>query len=239
MPFARWENFGACKREMMDKQHHDEESAAKICGAIQSRAEAGALLKAKHVNLELLSKAGENDIILGGYASWAMEDDDGDFFTVESQIKALDRFFSLPPEYQLITVNHGRGPAGEINIAKPLLKYADSKGREYFSHVNEAGTYLICKLRNDDMQATRYYREKARLGELNGYSVNTFALAKAGGKVTDMEYSAITITEKGVMVPRNPRTRNVQVISKASESKSKEPIVDVESILQKYGFNKS
>jgi hypothetical protein len=211
--------------------------------------------------LELLSKAGENDIILGGYASWAVTDDDGDFFTVEAQIKAFNRFFSLPPEYQLITVNHGRGPAGEINIAKPLLKYADSKGHTYYSHVNEAGTYLICKLRNDSMQATRYYREKARAGELNGYSVNTFALAKASGKVTDMEYSAITITEKGVMVPRNPRTRNVQVISKAADvavinedlqlvelpdsnmeypaTVSADDKAEIEAILRKYGWTKT
>jgi hypothetical protein len=38
MPFARWENFQECKLEQMETGH-DEDSAEKICGAIQERAE--------------------------------------------------------------------------------------------------------------------------------------------------------------------------------------------------------
>lgn len=259
MSFSRFENMDSCTLEQK-RLGHDDDSANKICGAIKERAEKGALLKASEEGLVLLSKAGSDDIVVGGYASWECEDDEGDYFTVEAQSKALTKFFNQPPEYRLITVNHGRGPAGEINIATPMLKYTDSKGTEFFSHVNEAGTFLISKLRADNMKAVQYYRKAAIAGNLNGYSVNAFPLAKEGKKVTDMEYSAITLTERGVAKPINPMTRDVKVISKAQDlvainsegkyvplpdSKMDLPLelpedkkAEVEAILQKYGFKR-
>ena len=237
--FARFPNLLACKLEMKALGHKIVDVAT-ICGEIFERAEHGALLKARQEGLTVLSKADETDIVLGGYASWECIDDDGDIFTVEAQSKALNRFLNQAPENQLITIDHGKGAAGEINIAKPILKHTDAKGKAYYTHVNEVGTYLITKLRNDDMVAVKHFREKARKGELNGYSVNAFALEKDienPHRVLDMEYSAITITEKGVFKPRNPMTRNVQVLSKGESSKAKSD-VDTESILQKYGFNK-
>jgi hypothetical protein len=219
MSFSRFENLEACTREQTTLGHSIED-ANKICGDIQDRAQKGALLKAQSEGLQVLSKAGDEDIVLGGYASWAIEDDDGDFFTVEAQSKALERFFKQAPEYRNITVNHGRSCVGEVPIGQPLLKYVDKAGHEYFSHVNEAGTFLLTKLRNDDLTATTHFREKARLGQLNGYSVNAFPLkrdATDSHRILDMEYSVITVTEKGVMRPRNPRTRNVEVLSKAAD----------------------
>lgn len=260
--FARWNNFNECELEQKTLGHNAE-SANKICGEIKERAEKGALLKAQPVGLQVLSKAGEEDIILGGYASWAIEDDDGDFFTVEAQSKALGRFFKQAPEYRSITINHGRGLVGEVPIGQPLLKYMDKAGHEYFSHVNEAGTFLLTKLRNDELTATQHFREKARAGELNGYSVNAFPLIRDptdSHRILDMEYSVITVTEKGVMKPRNPRTRNVEVLSKGADlavinehgkivempdgNMHYHKMLDVnakaeiEAILAKYGFNK-
>lgn len=238
MPFSRFEDWDACITEQTGLGHTID-SANKICGDIKDRAEKGALLKARTEGLQVLSKAGEEDIVLGGYASWAVEDDDGDFFTVEAQSKALNRFFKQNPMYRNITINHGRSPVGEVPIGQPLLKYTDKAGTEYFSHVNEAGTFLITKLRNDDLTATRHFRAKARAGELNGYSVNAFPLERDPNdahRILDMEYSVITVTEKGVMRPRNPRTRNVEVLSKATQQNI---VNDAENILQKYGFNKS
>lgn len=238
MPFARFEDWDACILAQT-KLGHDQESANKICGEIKDRAEKGALLKAQSKGLEMLSKADANDIILGGYASWAVEDADGDFFTVDAQQKALERFFQTAPEYQLITINHGRGIAGEVNIARPLLKAVGADGREYFSHVNEAGTFLVCKLRNDGLRATQYYRRKAREGDLNGYSVNAFVLERdVENRVTDMEYSAITITEKGVATPRNPKTRDVRVLAKAAENEATTLPPSPLEIKQKYLLQK-
>jgi len=256
--FARFPSLDDCRAEMKGLGHIAAD-ATKICNGILERALKGALLKATPTGLEVLSKASEEDIIVGGYASWETMDDEGDLFTVGAQSKALHKFFAQPPEYQAITVNHGVGPVKEFKLAQPMLKYVDSEGTEYFSHVNEKGTYLIGKVRDDDLKATRYYREKARRGELNGYSVNAIPLERDGHAVLDMEYTAVTITEKGVMKPVNPKTRDVKVISKATDILEKHVItkytvkteantlpkplqkadLSTEQILEKYGFNKT
>ncbi len=239
--FARFHSFDACKMEMKAIKHL-EEDAHKICSGILERATRGVLLKANDCGLQVLSKAGDSEIVVGGYASWDIEDDQGDVFTVEAQSKALQRFMSQPLEFQEVTVNHGMSWAREFKLATPLLKYVDSKGQEYFTHVNEAGTYFISKLRDDGLKATKYFREKAKNGELNGYSVTALPLERDGKRVTDMEYHAITLTEKAFK-PVNPMTRDVKVISK-SEGKNpplnseKSLDVNAEDILRKYGFDK-
>jgi hypothetical protein len=212
----------ACILEQ-SKLGHDRDSAEKICGSIKDRAEKGVLYKAEDAGLRVLSKADDEEIVLGGNASWEIPDDQHDLFTVGAQVKALERFFAQPPEYRSITVNHS-----EFKLAQPLLKYVDSEGKEYFSHVHEKGTYLIGRLRNDGLKTTKFYRDLARRGNLNGYSVSAVplsesSLVKAGDGHTasrwdDMEYWSVTITQKGVKKPINPMTRNVEVISKAAES---------------------
>jgi hypothetical protein len=248
MPFARFENFESCTLEMM-RLGHASEDADKICGAIKDRAEKGALLKGQPTALEVLTKATDDRIVLGGYAQWEIEDDDGDILTVNAQVKALNRFFNQAPEYQLVTLDHAKGLLVEVKAAQPQLKFTDSEGVTYYSHVNEAGTYFISEIRNDNLKSTQFIRGKAKAGELNGYSVNVIPLERDPTnpkKILDAEYTAITLTTKGVMRPRNPRTRNVAVISKAEEesvvntpSLNETKTLDTEGLLQKYGFNKT
>jgi hypothetical protein len=234
MSFARWENFEGCTLEQM-KLGHDKESADKICRAIQARAEKGMLYKAADISLEVLSKAGDPDLVVGGYASWETVDDEGETITVEAQSKGLQRFFAQAPEYQSITVNHR-----EFKLAQPQLKYVDSKGAEYFSHVNEKGTYLISKIRDDKMVTTQYYREQVRKGNIYGYSISGLPLDKdsSGKEIRDIEYHAITLCERGKVRVVNPKTANVVQISKAGEDTVKADLTS-EEILQKYGFNKT
>lgn len=239
MPFARWPDFEACTLDMK-RLGHDSESADKICGTIQERAEKGALLKADvpYPNVELLSKAEDPDIYVGGYASYECVDNEGDLFTVEAQQKALERFFAQPPEFRLVTVDHGRGIAGEINVAIPVLKLPAAKaadGKDHYTHVNEKGTYLISQLRQGGPKVMDYFRAKAKAGGFTGYSVNAFALRRDPAnpkRVLDMEYSAITLTEE--LVPRNPKTRALQVLSKAGEQKDVRAVL--EDILTRHGF---
>ena len=219
MPFARFENFEACTLEMT-KMGHDSESANKICGAIKDRAEKGVLYKAETVGLQILSKADSEDIVLGGYCSWDMPDDQRDIFTIDAQAKAMQKFFAQPKEYQSVTINHK-----EFKGAQPILKYTDTEGETFYSHPNEKGSYLLSLLRNDNLKTTQYYRDQARKGNLDGYSVTAVPIGdpvlvkasdgKEAKQWNDMEYWAITITEKGVMKPVNPMTRNVKVLSKA------------------------
>lgn len=216
-PFARFPNMASCKLEMQ-KLGHAIEDAANICIGIFNRAEKGVLLKGQPTALEVLSKAGEDDIVLGGYAQWEIEDDDGDILTVDAQVKALNRFLNQPPEYQLVTLDHAKGPLVEVKAAHPLLKYTNSTGETFYTHVNEIGTYFISKIRPaDGLKSTEFIRSQAKAGKLNGYSVNVLPLehdAANPKRILDAEYTANTITTKGVMRPRNPRTRNVEVISK-------------------------
>jgi hypothetical protein len=250
MPFARFENFESCTLEM-GKLGHDKESSQKICGAIKERAEKGALLKASPINLEVLTKADEDRIVLGGNASWEIEDDDGDILTTEAQVKALTRFFNQKPEYQLVTLDHAKGPLIEVKAAQPQLKFVSKAGAEVFTHVHEAGTYFISEIRPaDGSRTTEWIRAEAKAGKFNGYSVNVVPLERDPAnpkRILDAEYTAVTITTKGRMLPRNPRTRNVEVISKASEeNETKTPTLNsakvdlsTEDILTKYGFDKT
>jgi len=237
--FARFSSLGACVLQMQSIGHQLED-AGTICSVIKKRADTGTLLKAE-AGLTLLTKADNPDIILGGYASYDCVDREGDIFTVQAQANALERFMKLPKEYQLITIDHGKGTPGEINIAKPILKYTTQDGQTHYTHVNEKGTYLIVKMRDDDMRATQYYRSVAKAGGLKGYSVNAFVLKKDPEnpkRVLDMEYSAITLTEQ--LTPINPKTQ-VQTLStpKAQTKQQKEEPSTIEEVLVKYGFNKT
>ncbi len=63
---------------------------------------------------------------------------------------------------------------------------------------------------------------KAKAGELNGFSVTSLPLVRDpvdSKRVLDMEYHAITVTEKGLFKPVNPMTRDVKVVSKSVDSK--------------------
>jgi hypothetical protein len=239
--FARFSSMTECNLEMK-KLGHTPEDCASICDGIKDRAEKGALLKAIPEGLQVVSKADEEDIVVYGYASYDCIDDDEDIFTVEAQVKALDRFMSQPPEYQLITFNHGRGNLGEIKVGQPLLKYTNSAGEKFYTHVNEKGTPFATKIRNDNLKSTQYIRELAKAGKLNGYSVNAVPLVRDPDnphRVLDMEYTAITLTENGVFKPRNPMARDVKVLSKAevpTPTLNSEKTLDAEELLQKYGF---
>ena len=209
MPFARWETFEACKTEMMDTGH-DEESAQKICGAIQARAEKGELYKGETNELIIINK--EDDLVVGGFCTWELQDPQNDVITTQAQVKFLQRLFKLDPEYQNITVKHG-----DFKVGKPLLKYVNKKGEEYFSHVNEKGTFLISKIRNDTLKSTQLWRDKIINGELGMYSISGLPIEKRdiiqGSEVVryvdDLEPWAVTLCEKGI----NPKAK-VSVISK-------------------------
>ena len=204
MPFARWENFRECELEMIDTGH-DEESAKKICGEIQARAEKGALYKsADQQNYDIICKS-DSELVIGGFASWELVDPENDLVTTQAQTRYLQKLFKLPREYRNIMVGHSNYKIGE-----PILKY-EKDGREYFSHVNEKGLYLVAKIRNDSFKTTQKWREKILKGEMNMYSIAGLPLeseiVEEGGtkirKIYDTEPWEITICEKGV----NPKAK--------------------------------
>jgi len=249
MPFARFEDINCCIAEQKGLGH-DEESAVNICTEIKDRADKGILYKADPIGLAILSKADEPDLVVGGFASYEIVDDEGDIITTQAQVKGLQKFFAQAPEWQSITINHK-----EFKLAQPQLSYVDSTGKTFYSHVNEKGTYLISKIRNDKLKTTQFYREQVKKGNITGYSITGLPLEKGetSKTITDIEYHAITLCEKGVMKAVNPKTREVSVISKSGNTtatkvtKQETPQhhtvtpfkVTAEVLLEKYGFTKT
>ncbi len=168
------------------------------------------LFKAEPYELDIISKG--DDFVVGGYSTWELRDPQNDIITTQAQVGFLKRLFALPPEYQNVTIKHG-----DFKIGTPLLKYVAKNGVEYFSHVNEKGTYLLSKIRNDNFKSTQLWRDKILNGELAMYSISGLPLQheiiREGGeeirKVLDLEPWAVTLCERGI----NPKA-HTQIISK-------------------------
>jgi hypothetical protein len=227
IPFARWPDFAACKREMMD-EGHDEDSAKRICGAIQARSEKGELYKAVNEGLDIISKGDE--LVVGGYSSWELQDPQGDVITTKGQVGWLTRFLNLPPEYRGTTVKHG-----DFRIGTVLHKFTKPNGETVYTHVNEIGTYLITKIRNDNFLTTKLWREAILRGELGMYSISGLPLPDAvvykeehGERVRyiyDLEPWAPTLCEHGV----NPKAQT-EVIAKEMKAGTLEKLKAMEKM---------
>lgn len=171
------------------------------------------LFKAEPYRLDIINKG--DDFVIGGYSTWELRDPQNDVITTKAQVNFLQRLFKLPPDYQNITVKHG-----DFKIGAPLLKYVDKTGFEYFSHVNEKGTYLLTKVRNDNFKSTQLWRDKITKGELAMYSISGLPIeydtklekGESVRYIYDIEPWAVTLCEQGI----NPKA-HVQVISKQDE----------------------
>lgn len=213
MPFARWETFDECKTEQMETGH-SEDSAEKICGAIQARAEKGALLKSEAPKLDVLLKS-DKDLIVGGYASWELKDPQRDVITTKAQVRFLQKFFHEPEHFRNIMWKHGG-----FQIGTPLLTYTTPSGETVYSHVNEVGTYLISKIRDNPWRSVQTVRKQVLNGTLKMYSISGDPVSvhymREGGEMTryvdDIDPWEVTLCEKGV----NPKTA-IRVLSKAEQ----------------------
>ena len=198
-PFAHWESFSAC---VVDQRSlgHSEESAKKICGAIQDRAEKGMLYKTAEMDgLEVL-KASGNDLIVGGPASWDVVDPANDWVTVKAHQKFMEKFFKLPAKYRNMSIDHT-----SLIMGEPLLKYPEENPR-YFSHVHEKGMYLISKVRDDSLSYVREYRDKILNREYRMYSIRGKALnpeviqkdGRAVRKIDDIDPIEVAYVREGM-----------------------------------------
>jgi len=163
MSFARWDNLEACSTEQM-QIGHSETDANKICMGIKERADKGILYKSLPT-LEIL-KSQDDELIVGGPASWECEDYEHDIVTTEAQVNFLTKFFSLPAEYRNISIDHSNF---QIAVAIPKWPEEDPK---HFSHVHEKGMYLIGKVRSDSLAHSRHYRKLIREGVYKMYSIS-------------------------------------------------------------------
>lgn len=227
-PFARWESFADCKNEQM-QIGHSEESANKICGAIQARAEKGLLYKALP-SLEIL-KSEDNDLIVGGPASWEIVDPENDYVTTQAMLKFLTKFFQLPSRYRNVSIDHDSLIMGEA-----LLQYPENEPK-YFTHVHEKGMYLLAKIRDDTLSYTQYYRRQIMDGTYKMFSIRGKAIeketvqmnGKTVRKIYDIDPIEVAIVKEGM----NPKAGPLQIL----KSKCPPCIEHLKNVYVSKGFN--
>lgn len=155
----------ACCSEQKSLGHIGPDATA-ICTMIKDRAAKGMLYKAANSFEIVKTKAG--DLWIAGYATWEITDPQHDKITTEGQVDFLRKYFAMDPEYRELSMDHT-----STIMAKAHLKFVDpDTGKTYLSHVNEVGTYLVAKVRNDtNLGYVQKYRDLILQGIYKSFSI--------------------------------------------------------------------
>tara|TARA_R110002012_G_scaffold41648_3_gene113851 strand:- start:33028 stop:34392 length:1365 start_codon:yes stop_codon:yes gene_type:complete len=174
--------------------------------------------------IELL-KAGR-DLIVAGYASVELVDKQGDLIT-RSALKDAFKKFMADPKYRNVQLAHSNIQVGEV-----IHNYTDNEGRLWKSEVDDAGMFVVVKLR-DDIEKAREVASEIRKGNLAGFSIGGQAFKrvnKSDGthgsyqEISKLELHEITICEKGI----NPEaTFNILKEDKTENKEMKKMTDDV------------
>ena len=173
-------------------------------------------LQERNSGIELLK--GSNDLIVAGYASVELVDKQGDLIT-RSALKDAFKKFMADPKYRNVQLAHSNIQVGEV-----IHNYTDSEGRLWKSEVDDAGMFVVVKLRND-IEKAREVASEIRKGNLAGFSIGGQAFKRVNKsdnthgsyqEISKLELHEITICEKGI----NPEaTFNILKEDKTKEMK--------------------
>jgi HK97 family phage prohead protease len=144
----------------------------------------------------------EEGLVIAGYASVAIVDQEDHLIPLDVLQKAFDDFMARGEEYRAIQFSHGNVRVGTV------LESWNSKttGKQYVSGVDEVGLYIVCRLR-EDTTFTKRIVDAVRDGSLRSFSVFGLAkgkpIEKTRGKhtyfeVVDFELEEITVCAEGV-----------------------------------------
>ena len=156
------------------------------------------MLRTQRRNIELL-KAG-SDLIVAGYASVELVDKQGDLITRSALKDAFKKFMS-DPKYRNVQLAHSNIQVGEV-----ISNYTDNQGRLWKSEVDDAGMFVVVKLRND-IEKAREVASEIRKGNLTGFSIGGQAFKRVNKsdkshgsyqEISKLELHEITICEKGI-----------------------------------------
>jgi len=148
--------------------------------------------------IELLK--GVNDLIVAGYASVELVDKQGDLITRSALKDAFKKFMS-DPKYRNVQLAHSNIQVGEV-----ISNYTDNQGRLWKSEVDDAGMFVVVKLRND-IEKAREVASEIRKGNLTGFSIGGQAFKRVNKsdkshgsyqEISKLELHEITICEKGI-----------------------------------------
>lgn len=174
-------------------------------------------------SIELLK--GSNDLIVAGYASVELVDKQGDLITRSALKDAFKKFMS-DPKYRNVQLAHSNIQVGEV-----ISNYTDNQGRLWKSEVDDAGMFVVVKLRND-IEKAREVSSEIRKGNLTGFSIGGQAFKRVNKsdkshgsyqEISKLELHEITICEKGI----NPEaTFNILKEDKNKVNKMTEEVME-------------
>jgi HK97 family phage prohead protease len=142
----------------------------------------------------------DNDLVIAGYASVEMVDKQGDLITRGALRDAFDGFMKADG-YRNVQLAHSNIQVGEV-----INNYTDHDGRVWKSGVDDAGMFVVIKLR-DDIEKAREVANEIRKGALRGFSIGGQAFKRmrksdsSHGDYTEiskLELHEVTICEKGI-----------------------------------------
>lgn len=144
-------------------------------------------------------KSGQ-DLVVAGYASVEMVDKQGDLITRDALKDAFGGFMKAE-DFRNVQLAHSN-----IQVGSVIDSYTDSSGRLWKSGVDDAGLFVVIKLR-DDIEKAREVANEIRKGALRGFSIGGQAFkrvnksdAKHGDytEISKLELHEVTICEKGI-----------------------------------------
>ena len=142
----------------------------------------------------------DNDLIIAGYASVELVDKQGDLITRGALKNAFDGFMKADG-FRNVQLAHSN-----IQVGSVIDNYTDSNGRVWKSGVDDAGMFVVIKLR-DDIEKAREVANEIRKGALRGFSIGGQAFKRMRKsdsehgdytEISKLELHEVTICEKGI-----------------------------------------
>lgn len=139
MPIGPFENFDECVEHMQSKENHDEDTAKRICGAMQRDLE-------KATKMRVLSKSGDRHYTLGVVYEPDVTDSQGEFAKAEDIETAawafMERIQMLAKSAALIVKATENNHAIDITELDELIKSAQFLDDEHLQVDDHLGTIV-------------------------------------------------------------------------------------------------
>ena len=141
-----------------------------------------------------------DDLIVAGYASVEMVDKQGDMIT-RSALKDAFGNFMKAEGFRNVQLAHSNIQVGEV-----IPDYTDADGKVWKSGVDDAGMFVVIRLRGD-IEKAREVAAEIRKGNMRGFSIGGQAfkrMRKSDTKhgdyteISKLELHEVTICEKGI-----------------------------------------
>lgn len=173
MPFAGYEDFESCVKEVMRKKGLSKERAQKYCGKIKHQVE-----KDWQFDMDI-SKVAENDdgeLYICGYASNGDEDHDGERMDMDSLKAAFDEYMKNP----VIKFMHDKAPQWRGAVGKVVPEYTDSNGEKWVTKFDDK-PFLVIKISKN--KKLDWLRDMVEDGDIKGLSIGGKASQKDNGLI--------------------------------------------------------